>query len=141
MGWMALARALRLSGSYPTRKRRRRRWEAARESLLADVWRHGYDRERRTFVRAYGRDDLDAALVRVPLLGFEEPDSPAAHGTIDAVRRELGAGGPLLYRYEPGSDGLSGREGAFLPCSYWLAESLATPGRPDRGARVPQGLT
>jgi GH15 family glucan-1,4-alpha-glucosidase len=141
MGWVALDRALRLSGSYPTRRGRRRRWTAASDALLADVWRHGYDPERRTFVRAYGDSDLDAALVRVPLLGFDDADSPAMHGTIDAVRRELGAGGPLLYRYEPGSDGLRGGEGAFLPCSYWLVESLATAGRADEAAGVLEELT
>jgi GH15 family glucan-1,4-alpha-glucosidase len=141
MGWVALARALDLSGSYPTRKRRRRRWEAARDGLLEDIWRHGYDRERRTFVRAYGSDDLDAALVRIPMLGFEEPDSPAVHGTIDAVRRDLGAGGPLLYRYKPGSDGISGGEGAFLPCSYWLAEALASAGRIEQATGVLEELT
>jgi GH15 family glucan-1,4-alpha-glucosidase len=141
MGWMALARAIRLADTYPTRRRRLRRWVAARDTLLADVWRHGYDRDRRTFVRAYGAEDLDAALVRVPLLGFEAADSPALLGTVDAVRRELGAGGSLLYRYRPGSDGLSGGEGAFLPCSYWLAESLAAAGRTDEAIGVLDELT
>ena len=50
-------------------------------------------------------------------------------GTIDAVRRELGAGGPLLYRYPPGEDGLAGKEGAFLACSFWLVQALAVAGR------------
>jgi len=51
-------------------------------------------------------------------------------GTVDAIRRRLGAGGPLLYRYPPGSDGLEGGEGAFLPCSFWLVQALARTGRP-----------
>jgi GH15 family glucan-1,4-alpha-glucosidase len=141
MGWAALARAIRLSDVYRTRKVRRRRWTAARDAILADVWRYGYDQERRTFVRAYGSDDLDATLVRVPLLGFEDVDSPAVHGTMDAVRRELNAGGPLLYRYDPGSDGLRGGEGAFLPCSYWLAQALAVAGRADEAAGILGELT
>jgi GH15 family glucan-1,4-alpha-glucosidase len=140
MGWVALDRALRLTARHRTRPRRRRRWLQARESLLADVLRHGYDRDRRALVRAYGRTDLDAALVRVPLLGFDDASAPVMRGTIDAIRRELGAGGPLLYRYAPGTDGLDGGEGAFLPCSYWLAQALASAGRVDEAADVLEQL-
>ena len=52
-------------------------------------------------------------------------------GTIDTIRRELSAGGPLLYRYPPGTDGLPGTEGAFLPCSFWLVQALAASGRAE----------
>jgi GH15 family glucan-1,4-alpha-glucosidase len=65
------------------------------------------------------------------MLGLEAPDSPRTLVTIDAIRTELGAGGPLLYRYPPGLDGLPGREGAFLPCSFWLVQALARSGRAD----------
>jgi GH15 family glucan-1,4-alpha-glucosidase len=65
----------------------------------------------------------------LPLLGIEPLDSPRVGGTIDAIRRELGASGPLLYRYPPGHDGLAGTEGAFLPCSFWLVQALAKTGR------------
>jgi GH15 family glucan-1,4-alpha-glucosidase len=51
--------------------------------------------------------------------------------TIDAIAGDLGAGGPLLYRYPPGHDGLPGGEGAFLPCSFWLVQALAAAGRVD----------
>jgi GH15 family glucan-1,4-alpha-glucosidase len=54
--------------------------------------------------------------------------SDRVSGTVDAIRRELSAGGPLLYRYPPGTDGLAGGEGAFLPCSFWLVQALATVG-------------
>ena len=81
--------------------------------------------------RAYGRHDLDAALLVLPLLGIEPVDSPLLAGTIDAVRRDLGAGGPLLYRYPPVTDGLAGGEGAFLPCSFWLVQALAATGAVD----------
>jgi GH15 family glucan-1,4-alpha-glucosidase len=80
-------------------------------------------------VRAYGSGDLDAALLILPLLEFEDPTSPRVVGTVDAVRRELGAGGPLVYRYPPGRDGLPGGEGAFVPCSFWLVQALARTGR------------
>jgi GH15 family glucan-1,4-alpha-glucosidase len=69
-------------------------------------------------------------------LGIEPPDSPRVRGTIAAVRRQLGAGGPLLYRYTPGEDGLPGGEGAFLPCSFWLVTALARTGLVDEAARL-----
>ncbi len=58
------------------------------------------------------------------------------HGTIDAIADELSAGGPLLYRYPPGADGLEGGEGAFLVCSFWWAQALATAGRPDEAGEL-----
>ncbi|MGH8826079.1 MAG: glycoside hydrolase family 15 protein, partial [Jiangellaceae bacterium] len=70
-----------------------------------------------------------AALLILPLLGIEDADSPRVRGTINAIRDELSAGGPLLYRYRPGRDGLPGAEGAFLPCSFWLVQALAHTGR------------
>jgi GH15 family glucan-1,4-alpha-glucosidase len=65
----------------------------------------------------------------LPLLGIEDPSSARVVGTVDRIRAALGAGGPLLYRYPPGRDGLPGPEGAFLPCSFWLAAVLAQQGR------------
>ena len=140
MAWLALDRALRLAESYPARARRRARWAEAREALAADVVARGYDEERRTFVRSYGSDELDAALLILPVLGLEEPCSPRVTGTIDAVRRSLGAGGPLVHRYPPGSDGLAGTEGAFLPCSFWLVQALALTGRPDEARALLEDL-
>jgi GH15 family glucan-1,4-alpha-glucosidase len=82
-----------------------------------------------TYVRSYNSTDLDAALLVLPLLGIDDVDSPRVRGTINAIRDELSAGGPLLYRYPPGRDGLPGTEGAFLPCSFWLVQALARTGR------------
>jgi GH15 family glucan-1,4-alpha-glucosidase len=60
---------------------------------------------------------------------LEPVSSPRVASTVDAIRRQLSAGGPLLYRYPPGTDGLEGREGAFLACSFWLVQALARTGR------------
>ena len=136
MAWLALDRALGLAAQHPVRARRRARWTAARAAVTADVLARGYDADRNTFVRAYGRSDLDAAVLILPTLGFAEPRSPPVLGTIGAVRRELAAGGPLLYRYPPGGDGLPGQEGAFLPCSFWLVQALAKTGRVDEAAAL-----
>jgi GH15 family glucan-1,4-alpha-glucosidase len=65
--------------------------------------------------------------------GSFDDDRGRLEGTVDAIWRQLGAGGPLLYRYTPGQDGLPGGEGAFLPCSFWLLEALLRLGRVEEG--------
>lgn len=72
----------------------------------------------------------------LPELEFEPPASPRVVGTVDAIRRQLGAGRPLLDRYPPGTDGLVGGEGAFLPCSFWLVRALARTGRPAEASAL-----
>jgi GH15 family glucan-1,4-alpha-glucosidase len=129
MGWLTLDRALRIADAHPLPARQRRRWEHARDALAAEVRTRGFDPARSTYVRSYGSTDLDAALLVLPLLGIDDVRSPRVRGTIEAIRAELSAGGPLLYRYPPGRDGLPGTEGAFLPCSFWLVQALARTGR------------
>ncbi|HEX2063024.1 MAG TPA: glycoside hydrolase family 15 protein [Acidimicrobiales bacterium] len=134
MAWLALDRALRLADAHGARAGRRSRWATARSAVAADVVRHGFDERRRTFVAAYGEDELDAAVLILPVIGLEDPGSPRVLGTIEAVRASLGAGGPLLYRYRPGRDGVPGKEGAFLACSFWLVQALALAGRAEEAA-------
>jgi GH15 family glucan-1,4-alpha-glucosidase len=129
MAWLALDRALRIADHHRTSPRRAQRWTTERDALAADILARGFDGRRGTFTRTYGSDDLDAALLVLPLLEIVPADSPRVRGTIEAIRRELGAGGPLLYRYPPGQDGLPGAEGAFLPCSFWLVQGLARTGQ------------
>jgi GH15 family glucan-1,4-alpha-glucosidase len=136
MAWLALDRAQRIAQTHRAPGAAVRRWEAARAATAADVAARGFDAERGTYVRAYGRRDLDAAVLVLPLLGIEPPGSPRVLGTIYAVRRELSAGGPLLYRYPPGDDGLEGNEGAFLPCSFWLVQALAATGSVDAAGEL-----
>ena len=129
MGWLALDRALRIADTHRLGTRQRRRWAHARDALAAEVRTRGFDPARNTYLRSYGSTELDAALLVLPLVGIDDPASPRVRGTIDAIRDELSAGGPLLYRYPPGRDGLPGTEGAFLPCSFWLVQALARTGR------------
>jgi GH15 family glucan-1,4-alpha-glucosidase len=136
VAWLALDRALRIADSHGARARRRVRWTTERDAIAVDVVTNGVDPEGRTFVRAYGRSDLDAALLVLPLLGLEPPGSPRVTATIDAVRRELSAGGPLIYRYPAGADGFGGGEGAFLPCSFWLVQALAATGAVDESIEL-----
>jgi len=129
MAWLALDRALRIAEVRRTSAKRIARWRRERDAIAADVRAHGYNDELGSYTRSYGSYDLDAALLILPLLEIEPADSPRTRGTVDAVRRALGAGGPLVYRYPPGTDGLPGTEGAFLACSFWLVQALARTGR------------
>jgi GH15 family glucan-1,4-alpha-glucosidase len=140
MAWLGLDRALRIAHSHRTPARRAARWTTERDAIAADVAAHGVDPATGTYVRAYGRRDMDAAVLVLPLLGVEPPDSPRVVDTIEAVRHQLSAGGPLLYRYDPGDDRLAGREGAFLPCSFWLVQALAATGAVDRAIELMEEL-
>lgn len=129
MAWLALDRALRIGATHRLGKRQRRRWQTALTRLGTEIRAQGIDPARNTYTRTYGSQDLDAALLVLPLVGIEDPAAEVVRRTVDAVRADLGAGGPLLYRYPPGQDGLKGGEGAFLPCSFWLVQALALTGR------------
>jgi GH15 family glucan-1,4-alpha-glucosidase len=129
MAWLALDRALRIAEHHRTSARRTQRWKAERAELREEIMSCGFDPEKGSYVRSYGSEDVDAALLILPQLEFEEAGSPRVHGTLDAIVRDLDAGSPLLYRYPPGHDGLPGTEGAFLPCSFWLVEALARSGQ------------
>lgn len=132
MAWLALDRALRIGAHHATSRRRITRWETERGALAAEVSALGFDQALGSFTRSYGSEDLDAALLVLPLLEIEPPDSPRVSATIAAIARDLAAGGGLLYRYPPGQDGLPGTEGAFLPCSFWLVRALAVTRQVDQ---------
>jgi GH15 family glucan-1,4-alpha-glucosidase len=106
------------------------RWEALRDTIHADVLAHGYDSQRNTFVQSYGATALDASLLLIPRVGFLPPTDPRVLGTIKAIREELTEDG-LVRRYQTGGsdDGLSGGEGLFLACSFWLVDALHLAGR------------
>jgi len=102
------------------------RWRRIREAIHRQVCEQGYDAGRNTFTQSYGSEPLDAALLLIPRLGFLPPDDARVVGTVRAVRRELCEDGFVLrYRTD---DGLPGTEGAFVACSFWLADALALIG-------------
>ena len=136
MAWVAFDRAVkaveRLGYEGPAD-----RWRARRDALRAHILREGFDAERNTFVQAYGSPALDGALLMIPLVGFLPPDDPRVVGTIDAIQRELVEDGFVLrYRTEETDDGLPGREGTFLPCTFWLVDCLAMLGRRDEARGI-----
>ncbi|MBW3667536.1 MAG: glycoside hydrolase family 15 protein, partial [Actinobacteria bacterium] len=127
MAWLALDRAIRIAEHEDDSPRDLRMWRSNLEELAQDIRAKGYDSEAGTYTASYGSGHLDAALLLLPEIGFEANDSPRVIGTIEAIRRNLGAGGPLVFRYRH-EDGVPGDEGAFLPCSFWLVLALAKSG-------------
>ena len=134
MCWVALDRALRLADDGHVPSRNASRWRHEAEAIRAFVDDRCWSSARGSYVRSAGAKELDAALLLGILLGYGTPDSERLQATVDAVARELGRG-PLLYRYT-GEDGLDGGEGAFICCSFWLADALARGGRVDEAAAL-----
>jgi len=129
MAWVAFDRAVRAVEHFG-RDGPAERWRARREEIRREVLREGYDAGRRTFTRAYGSQELDGALLMIALVGFLPATDERVRGTVQAIQRELCEDGLVLrYRTGDGGDGLPGREGAFLPCSFWLVDNLALMGR------------
>ena len=126
--WASLDRGLELAEKC-VRKAPERRWRKARDEIAQAILQQGYDEARGTFVQAFGHPGLDAAVLRLPAIGFLAYDDPRMVTTVDAIRERLCEDG-LLRRYDV-DDELPGREGAFLPCSFWLVDCLARQGRLD----------
>ena len=131
MAWVAYDRAVRaveqfgLAGPVAT-------WRGLRDTIRDDILANGWSDKRKSFVQSYGSDALDASLLLMPLVGFLPPDDPRVVATVDAIGRELTEDGLVLrYRSEEADDGLSGSEGTFLVCSFWMADALAMIGRRD----------
>lgn len=126
MAWVALDRAAALArlmegpDAAP-------RWRASANQVRDEILARGLDPKGRAFVQAFGSDVIDAANLRIPLVGFLPADDPRVLGTVERVIEELGSG-PFVYRYRNG-DGLDGPEGTFLPCAFWLVEVLARGGQ------------
>jgi GH15 family glucan-1,4-alpha-glucosidase len=128
--WLALDRALELAGGGELPADRMAGWRRERARLERFLGERCWAPQRRAYVRAADGDDLDAAVLLASRGSFLE-DQPERFGaTIDAIRAGLGAGGALLYRYT----GMSEQEGAFVACSFWLAEALARAGRDEEAA-------
>lgn len=109
------------------------RWRATRDEIRAAIEQHGYDHERGIFVQAFDSPHLDAALLLLPRIGFAAYDDPRMLRTVEALRAGLDRDG-LLVRYTS-PDGLPGKEGTFLPCTFWLVGCLAAQGKEEEARR------
>lgn len=117
------------------------RWRETRDRIHADICERGFDRKRNSFVQAFGGTTLDAALLLIPQLGFLPAEDPRVVGTVEAVERELLKDGFVRrYATEHVDDGVGGDEGAFLACSFWLADAQVMLGRIDEAMEMFQRL-
>jgi GH15 family glucan-1,4-alpha-glucosidase len=137
MAWVAADRAVKAVERYG-REGPVDRWRTLRDTIHADVCRNGFSADRNAFVQYYGADTLDASVLMMPLVGFLPATDPRIVGTVEAIQRDLVDEG-LVRRYstnDPGVDGLPPGEGAFLPCTFWLADNLAMMGRYDEARAI-----
>lgn len=117
-----------------------KRWQAVADEIHADICEHGVD-DRGVFVQHYGTKSLDAALLLMPLLRFLPPDDPRVRNTVLAIAEELTENGLVLrYRTEETDDGLAGKEGTFLICSFWLVSALVEIGELRRARELCERL-
>ncbi|WP_371501084.1 glycoside hydrolase family 15 protein [Kitasatospora sp. NBC_00374] len=136
MSWVAADRAVRMAEitGLPAPVDR---WRTMRDQVHADVCANGYHRGRGVFVQYYGGKQLDAATLFIVKTGFLPPDDPRVARTVEAVRTELDHGGFVRrYSTDHGTDGMPGTEGAFLACSFWLADALTAIGRRDEAREL-----
>ena len=130
MAWVAADRMSHAVRTHPDLHGPADRWEALRDTIHADVLTHGYDPDRNTFTQSYGAPGLDASLLMIPRVGFLPPTDPRVLGTISAIQKELTEDG-FVKRYDTtdSGDGLTGGEGLFLACSFWLVDALHLAGQ------------
>jgi GH15 family glucan-1,4-alpha-glucosidase len=133
MAWLAFDRAVHNVEDFGL-EGPAERWKAIRDEIHAQVCSEAYDEELGSFTQAYGSKKLDAAVLMIPMVGFLPGTDPRVIGTVEAIERTLLKDG-FVARYETSPDGavdgLPAGEGAFLPCSFWLADNLALIGRKD----------
>jgi GH15 family glucan-1,4-alpha-glucosidase len=136
MAWVVFERAIVLAEHFGL-DAPLDRWRQIRQEIHDEVCDKGYDAERGTFTQYYGSKELDAATLAVVLVGFLPGSDPRVTSTIDAVRDGLGHDG-FISRYSTAEtdDGLSGTEGQFLACSFWLVSALAMNGRVDEAREL-----
>ena len=129
MAWVAFDRAVKSVEAYGV-EGPLDRWRARRAEIHEQVCREGFDARRNAFVQFYGSDRLDASLLMMPLVGFLPATDPRVIGTVEAIRQQLVVDGFVVrYLGDESVDGLPAGEGAFLLCTFWLADCLALMGR------------
>jgi alpha,alpha-trehalase len=141
--WTALDRAVKLApqlGDYAKVPE----WEAERDEIRAAILERGWSEKRQAFTQAFDSDELDAAMLLMPILGFLPGTDERMRSTIEAIARDLTEDG-LVLRYRTGEglneDGLTGEEGTFVICSFWLVSCLAMAGEPERAEELFDRLT
>jgi len=137
MAWVSFDRAADDVGVKAFREPGQR-WREIADEIHAEVCERGFDRDLNSFVQAYGSRRLDASLLLIPLVGFLPASDPRIQGTLKAIENKLLFNDEFVLRYESdnSSDGLPPGEGAFLACSFWLADNYILQGRYEDAQRL-----
>ena len=135
MCWVALNRALGMADVLDPTDAQLTRWTNARVAIRQAIEHQGWSERLRSFRQVLGRDELDAALLLIPIVGFLSGEDQRVRATVRAVEEHLTDARGLVYRYRR-DDGLQGGEGTFLLCTFWLAHALALTGEVGRAREV-----
>jgi GH15 family glucan-1,4-alpha-glucosidase len=123
------ATALGLPGDIET-------WKTVRTEIRNEIMEKGYSEGRQAFIQSYGSNNLDAANLMLPLVGFIPATDPKMRSTIRAIQRELSSQQGFVYRYTDFDDGLGGTEGSFTICTFWLADNLIQLGELEEARKL-----
>jgi GH15 family glucan-1,4-alpha-glucosidase len=136
--WTALDRAVKLAPQLGTYAKAEE-WTAERDKVRAAILERGWSEKRQAYAQSFDSDELDAAALLMPIVGFLPATDERMRSTIEAIARDLTEGGLVLrYRNEEGlnADGLVGEEGTFVICSFWLVSCLAKAGEVERAEQL-----
>ena len=132
MAWVALDRAIKQAQLHDHDHDDLKKWIKNRDTIHKEVCEKGFNKKLNSFTQSYGSKDLDASCLRIALVGFLPSSDPRIVGTVEAIEKHLMRDGFVLrYDTKTSEDGLSGGEGAFLACSFWLVNCLYLIGRKD----------
>jgi GH15 family glucan-1,4-alpha-glucosidase len=136
MTWVAFDRTIRSAEQFKL-KAPLAEWKAVRRQIHDDICRHGFDSRLGAFVQSYGSKESDASLLLLPLVGFLPADDPRIVGTVRAIEKKLMRKGFLMrYRHNKPGGAFSSHEGAFLPCTFWLADYYELTGQREKARRI-----
>ena len=133
--WVALDRAVELSGALGADAATVGKWEAGREEIREAILEQGWSARAGAFTQTFGGDALDASTLLLPIVGFLPGTDPRVRATVHAIADRLADPRGLIYRYRS-DDGLAGEEGSFLLCTFWLAHALALGGEVERAREI-----
>jgi GH15 family glucan-1,4-alpha-glucosidase len=141
MAWVALDRAIQMAGQADGDSARDtedvRRWKRVRAQIHREVCAKGFDKKLNSFVQSYGSKTLDASCLRIALVGFLPVTDPRIRGTVEAIEKNLLKNGFVQrYKTRETADGLTGGEGQFLACSFWMVANLALLDRKDDARKL-----
>jgi GH15 family glucan-1,4-alpha-glucosidase len=138
MCWVALDKGIKIAEGHGF-EAPIKRWERSKDEIRTAILQRGFNKKLNSFVQSFDSETLDATSLLIPMMGFLPFEDPRVQGTIDASLEHLMAGNGLVYRYI-GEDGLPGKEGTFILCTFWLVNALSLSGRVEEAEEVFNGI-